>query len=54
MKVRYKDVMAARELRLWIERVVIPIAGIYTLAPQETRDKVTAVAQDIKKKFTKH
>lgn len=51
-----KHILAAREIRLWITRIVIPIAGIAIAVP-EVREKVingaNKVVSETKKKFKK-
>lgn len=51
-----KHILAAREARLWLTGVIVPVAGIFIAVP-EVREKVVKgankVADGIKNKFKK-
>ena len=59
MNIRYKDVEAARELRLWISQVVIPgaLVATFVFSDPQARDAVKTKIENVKysvgKRFNK-
>ena len=47
---KYKHIEAAREVRLWIAQVVVPLAGFAMLSP-EARQTVAQAFNDVKHAF---
>lgn len=49
---KYKHIEAARELRLWLAQIVIPLVGLAALSP-ETRQTVSQIFNDVKHSIKK-